>query len=150
MNEVDVMTHEDAGHYKRKHPSDREPKPEILAAVKRKASKGEISCAAAHKIAEDTKTPPLEVGFAVDFLEIRLTRCQLGLYGYRPQKRVVKPAAAVSDALQDAIQNSLVDGRLSCEAAWKIARKQGLRKMDVSSACEALRIKISSCQLGAF
>lgn len=144
------MTHEDAGHYKKKHPSDREPKPEVVQAVKRKASNEEISCAAAHRIAEDTKTPPLEVGVAVDCLEIRLTKCQLGLYGYRPHKRIVKPAETVSNDLRDAIRESLVNGRLSCKAAWEIARDHGLSKMEVSSACEALKTKIFSCQLGAF
>jgi len=144
------MTHEDAGHYKKKHPSDRESKPEVADAVKRKGLNGEISCAAAHRIAEDTKTPPLEVGFTIDCLEIRLTKCQLGLYGYRPQKRVVKPAETVSDILRDAIRDALVAGRLSCKSAWEIAQKHGISKMDVSAACEAVGIKISSCQLGAF
>jgi hypothetical protein len=150
MLEVYVMTHEDAGHYKRKHPPDREPKPELVQAVKQKASKGEISCAAAHRIAEDTKTPPLEVGFTVDYLELRLTKCQLGLYGYRPHKRVVEPAETVSDDLRNAIRESLVNGRLSCRAAWEIARNRGLSKMEISSACEAIKTKIFSCQLGAF
>ena len=144
------MSHQDAGHYAKKHPQDRKPKPEIAQAVKQKASNGEISCAAAHRIAEDTKTPPLEIGFTMDCLEIRLTNCQLGLFGYRPQKSVVKPAENVSDALGAAIRRSLVKGRLSCKTAWEIAQRQGLSKMEISSACETLKIKISPCQLGAF
>ena len=144
------MTHQDAGHYAKKHPPDREPKPEIAQAVKQKASNGEISCAAAHRIAEDSNVPPLGIGFTVDCLEIRLISCQLGLIGYRPQKSVVKPAENVSDALRDEIRRCLGNGRLSCKSAWEIAQRLGLRKMDVSSACETLNIKISPCQLGSF
>jgi hypothetical protein len=44
----------------------------------------------------------------------------------------------------------LVDGRLPCAEAWRIADERNLKKMDVSSAVEALEIKIKPCQLGAF
>jgi hypothetical protein len=144
------MTHENAGHYAKKHPADREAKKEIVQAVKQKALYGEISCSAAHKIAASLAVPVEEVGFVVDHLEIRLVKCQLGLYGYRPEKRVVKPAKTVSKALEDAIKESLAEERLSCTAAWDIAKRFGIARMDVSSACEALKIKIFHCQLGAF
>ena len=144
------MTLKKTGHYAKKHPADSKVKPEIAEAVKQQTSNGEISCAKVHKIARDLKIPPSEVGVTVDCLEITLVKCQLGLFGYHPQKRVVKPAETVTEALKDAIQGSLVDGRLPCRAAWKIARKFGIGKMELAAACEALKIKISSCQLGAF
>ena len=144
------MTHEDRGHYAKKHPADSKVKPGIAQAVKQRASDREISCAAAHKIAADLGVQPDEVGFGLDLLEIRIVRCQLGLYGYRPEKSVVKPAESVSEALKGAIKESLIEERLSCAAAWDIAERFGTARMNVSSACEALKIKISSCQLGAF
>lgn len=144
------MTHEDAGHYAKKHPAERNVKPEITEAVKQKASDGAISCAAAHKIAVDLGVPPEEIGVGIDLLELRIAKCQLGLYGYRPEKKVVKPAEAVSETLEGAIKESLLEGRLTCTAAWDIAKRLGIAKMDVSSACEALEIKMVSCQLGAF
>ncbi|MCJ7776028.1 MAG: hypothetical protein MUP08_06535, partial [Desulfobulbaceae bacterium] len=84
------MTHEDAGHYAKKHSAERNVKPEITEAVKQKASDGAISCAAAHKIAVDLGVPPEEIGVGIDLLELRIAKCQLGLYGYRPEKKVVK------------------------------------------------------------
>lgn len=144
------MTHENAGHYAKKHPADRKVKTEIVQAVRQKASDGEISCSAAHKIATDSDVPAKEVGFVIDYFEIRIVKCQLGLYGYRPEKKVVKPAKAVSKALEVAIKGSLIEERLSCIAAWDIAERFGIARMDVSSACETLKIKIFNCQLGAF
>jgi hypothetical protein len=144
------MTHEDEGHYAKKHPVDLNVKPEITEAVKQRASDGTLSCAAAHKTAADLGVPPGEIGVGIDLLELRIVKCQLGLYGYRPEKKVVKPAEAVSEALEKAIKESLVEGRLSCTAAWDIAKRFALAKMDVSAACEALKIKMFSCQLGAF
>ncbi len=144
------MTHEDRGHYAKKHSPDRKVQPEIAEALNNKASNRKISCAAANKIAEDLNVSPAEVGIATDILEIRIVKCQMGLHGYHPEKRIVKPAETVSQNLEKAIRDSLMEGKLTCAAAWDIAKGLGIAKMDVSSACETLKIKISSCQLGAF
>lgn len=144
------MTSKDKGHYAKKHPSDREIDQKVTDAVKGRVLKGEISCAAAFKIAGDLEASPLEVGFTIDVLEIPITKCQLGLFGYNPDSKFIKPAESVSSELEDAIHQALVDNRLTCIAAWEIAERLGLGKMDVASACEALKIKIASCQLGTF
>jgi hypothetical protein len=144
------MTHDDRGHYAKKHPADHKVKQEIAQAVKQMASNGELSCAAAHKIATDLEVSPEEVGSGIDLLEVRIVKCQLGLFGYKPEKKVVKPAESVTETLEKAIRESLSDGRLSCAVAWKIAKKLGIARMAVSSACDALKIKMVSCQLGAF
>jgi hypothetical protein len=144
------MTHEDRGHYAKKHSPDRKVQPEIAEALNSKASNRKISCSAAHKIAKDLNVSPAEVGFTTDILEIRIVKCQLGLHGFYPEKRIVKPAENVSQTLKEAIRDSIADGKLECAAAWDIAKRLGIARMDVSSACEGLKIKISSCQLGAF
>ncbi len=144
------MTSKDTGHYARKHPSDREIDQKVADAVKGRIMEDKISCAAAFKIAGDLKVSPREVGFTIDVLEIAITKCQLGLFGYDPDSKFVKPAESVSSELEDAIHQALVDHRLTCTAAWEIAERLGLGKMDVASACEALKIKIASCQLGTF
>ena len=144
------MTHEDSGHYAKKHSPDRKVKPEVVEAVKQMAADGQISCASAHKIAKDLNVPPVEVGFTSDFLEIRIIKCQLGLYGYRPKTKIVKPAKNVLQALEKAIRSALVNDKIPCAAAWEIAGNLDIARMEVSSACEGLDIKITSCQLGAF
>ena len=146
----DYMTHEDAGHYAAKHAAGTKPAAEITEAVMDKVKDSHITCSAIHKIASELKTTPAEVGMAVDLMEVRLSRCQMGLYGYTPDRRIVKPASEVSPELEEAIRNSLVDGRIKCLSCWNIAKDFGIAKMDVASACETLHIRIFSCQLGAF
>jgi len=144
------MENERKGSYRQKHGPDQKVNTKASLAVKKHASNAEIPCAVAFKIAAELGIPPLEVGIAADFLEIRVTKCQLGLYGYRPNKKIVTPAETVSQTLEETIRRHLVNGRLPCKAAWKIAKKLKISKLAVSSACEALRVRITSCQLGSF
>jgi hypothetical protein len=144
------MTEKDKGQFAKKHPPDRKVNPLIADAVKSRSPEGEIACALAFEIVENQRSTPGEVGFTVDTLEIRVVKCQLGLFGYQPTKRIVKPSQNIPPALKEAIQKSLVKDRLSCKAAWDIADRFGLRRLEVSSACETVGIKISSCQLGTF
>jgi len=144
------MTKEKDGHFARKHPSESNTNPRVINALKQRASDGGIPCAVAFDIASDLKVTPELVGKAADLLELRLRKCQMGLFGYEPNKRIVKPAETVSKELEARIGENLTEGRLPCEKAWEIARESGLTKMGVSSACEHLGIKITACQLGAF
>lgn len=133
-----------------KHPVDREVAAAVLEAVKDQAREGEIPCAGAFAIAEELSILPAEVGVAADKLGIRLTLCQLGLFGYRPAKKLVKPLDLVPLEMEKAIRGGLRSGRLPCNTAWEISERLGAPKMEVSSSCEALGIKIGPCQLGAF
>lgn len=142
--------HEDKRHFAAKHPKGTKLNPQIARAVKEKISDGKITCAASHKIAYDLKVTPAEVGVAADLLESRLSKCQMGLFGYRPQKRIANPAKTISPEMKEAIKNELVDGRISCESCWKISERLRVSKIKVSEACEKLEIKISKCRLGAF
>jgi hypothetical protein len=124
--------------------------PEITAEVTKEAKRGELPCAVAFKIAEKLSVSPAEVGRAADALDVKLVKCQLGLFGYSPRKRIVSPSEEVEPALKDAVLNALENERLPCKRAWEIAALFNVRKMTVSNACEALGIKIKPCQLGAF
>lgn len=145
-----VMTHRDRGHYAKKHPENRKINTAISEAVKEKAPEDRISCAAAFKIVKEQNTTPKEVGFTLDLLEKRIVKCQLGLFGYEPEKKVVKPMEQIPEDLEEAIKSELANNRISCRNAWDIAKTLGVKKMDVSAACERLGIKISPCQLGSF
>jgi len=144
------MTHEDAGHYAAKHPKGVEADPKIAEQIRQKSSNNHISCATAHEIAATLSVSPAQVGMTIDLLEARIAKCQLGLFGYSPQKNIVKPAESVSPDLKDAIETRLTDDRISCERCWEIASQHGLKKIEVAGACETLGIKIKPCQLGAF
>jgi hypothetical protein len=133
-----------------KHPSPAPVEPELEKALIAEAREGRVSCAAAHRIAEQLKTDPAHVGTAMDLLNIRINRCQMGLFGYFPEKRILKPAQSVEPSLEEALKAALKNGRLACADAWILAERFMLARPDVASACEALKIRISPCQLGAF
>ncbi len=142
------MVHEDKGNFRGKHPGVT-PDPDIAEALRNAAEKGSLSCAAAARLADFLRKDMGVIGMHMDLLEIQLTRCQLGLFGY-PQGRIVNAAYAVPPDLERAIRSVLRDGRLPCLASWEIARRFDMPKMEVAAACEALKIKIKPCQLGAF
>lgn len=144
------MTHSDAGRYSAKHAPGMGPDERIAGAVREKAAKGELGCAEAERIGATLGVTLEEVGRTLDLLELRIGRCQLGLFGYGPERKAVQPASSVAPDLIDAIFERLAEGRLSCEAAWEIAAELGLTRMAVSAACETEKIRIKPCQLGAF
>jgi len=112
--------------------------------------RSELPCAVAFEIAGRRGVRPDEVGAAADRLNIRLTKCQLGLFGYTPAKKIVEPAAVVEPEFEQAIRSKLTGGRLACRDAWELAQTFQRPKLAVSAACEALGVKIKPCQLGAF
>ena len=144
------MTHRDAGDYSTKHGSGEKPNPELAKVIQEAAEGGQLACARVFKIASTSGVSPSEAGKTLDLLKIKLAKCQLGLFGYTPDKSIVKPAEKVSPELESAIRSRLADERLPCIGAWQIAEELTLTKLDVSCAAEALGIKIKPCQLGAF
>ena len=144
------MTHKDRGCYAKKRLPGLKLNPAIAEAVKQGSSDGKISCAAAFKVARKLKATPGEVGVTIDLLEIPVIQCQLGLFGYGPPDKRVMAAETVPPALEAAIRESLVKEKLPCASAWEIAAEFNMAKREISSACETLKIKISSCQLGTF
>ena len=130
-------------------PSGKQVDERIAAAIRSRLQNEKLPCARAFEIARELSVPLIDVGHHADLLHVKISLCQLGLFGYEPQKRIVEPAAAAA-TLEKAIQEALVDGRLHCAAAFALAKERRIPRMDVSAACESIKIKISSCQLGAF
>lgn len=127
----------------------------ITESVKQSLVEGQLPCAVAFAIAEQSGADPLQVGQAADALDVRLSKCQLGLFGYGPRAggkhRRVQPMPNVPPQLVEAIRAGLgKDGRLSCATAWRIAAELGLARQAVSDAVEGLGLRIVQCQLGAF
>ena len=144
------MAHQDKGKYFEKHPKDaiidEGLKEEILA----QAQDNNITCKKAEEIAGNKGVAIGDVGKAIDILNINITECQLGLFGYGDKKKIVHPAKEVAPELKTKIERALQNGRLSCAVAWKIAADLNIPRMRVCAACETLKIKIKPCQLGAF
>lgn len=133
-----------------KHRSGQKPDPAIEIKLRDRCPSGELPCAVAFDIAKVLGVSPAAVGRTADLINCRLVKCQLGLFGYTPEKKIVRAAESVDETLTKALRESLTNDRLPCATAWEIAGRLQLRKMAVSSACETLGIKIKPCQLGAF
>ncbi len=145
------MTHKDEGHYAEKHGARANLDQGLAEAIKDHSIGGKLSCVAAFRIAEEMNVKPSEVGQALDLLEMKITKCQLGLFGHEKGKRlVVKPADTVPPDLEKALRAGLLKGRLPCATAWDIAKRFDVPKMEITSTCERLNLRIAQCQLGAF
>jgi hypothetical protein len=144
-----TMAHEDAGHYAGKRRGAKLN--EIIAAKIRETTiDNKISCAEAHGIAGKLNIGPAEVGTAIDLLEVRITQCQLGLFGHGKEKNIAPLPDKIDSEVESAINLSLADGRLPCYTAWEISKRFEMSKSTVAAICEKMKIKISPCQLGAF
>ena len=113
-----------------------------------------LPCASAHKIAQYFKVSPAFVGHTVDALEIRLSKCQLGLYGY-PNKRGWEEARVTEmdipeDFAQALRQKAADEKELTCLEVWKLAAKFGVLRKHAGYIADTLNLRIIKCQLGAF
>ena len=133
-----------------KHQGEAQINSVIKNEILKQSKNGKLPCFIAFKIAKELRVSPADVGKTVDLLNFRLAKCQLGLYGYQPKKREVKPKMPSDQGLKDAITDAVVEGKLPCRKVWDIAALYNVHKMRVSCACEAMNIKITKCQLGAF
>jgi len=52
--------------------------------------------------------------------------------------------------MDEEIHASLVDGKLPCPQAFRIAKKFKVAPRDVGDAANRLQIKVCNCQLGLF
>ncbi len=147
------MAHEDAGKYAAKHPPGTALNERIAQAIREKTSGGELVCAMGEKISQELKVSIAEVGITADLLEMKIKECQLGLFGWGEKPKHGKdicPADSVSGEMKNALEKAAVNGKVACAALWAIAASLGVKRKDVSAACETLGLKIQACQLGSF
>ena len=122
---------------------------DINEIVKAAAIDGHISCTRAIELSNETGFTPAEIGSAMNDNKIRITHCQLGLFGHAG-KKPVKPAETVDKKIEDSIKSNLDNGRISCKMVWQIADEMRIKRFDMACACEKMNIRINKCQLGAF
>jgi len=144
------MTNAHAGHYQAKHPAGTSPNPAVAEALKEIAGEGRVTCQQAHALARKLRVPPPEVGKTADLLEMRIVECQLGLFGYEPEKKIARPLESMPHKLRQEIERRAQDRKIACASCWQVADVAGVNKLTVGSACETLGIKVVRCQLGAF
>lgn len=116
--------------------------------------RNKLPCAVAHYIAAYLKLDPLEVGKSATEMGVRLYECQLGLFGYgrkgKSAYKITGRKVEVDKDVLDLIKKNTSEGRISCARLWEIADTTGIIRAEAGNAADALNIKITPCQLGAF
>ncbi len=143
------MTHEDAGHYAAKRRGAKLDE-KIAARLKEKISEKRISCAEAHSIAAELKVTPADVGTAIDLLEARIVKCQLGLFGHGREKNIPALSGKIDPDIEKAVKAALVNNKIACSTSWEIASRFNISRPMMAAVCESMKVKVSPCQLGAF
>jgi hypothetical protein len=116
--------------------------------------KDKLPCAAAHLIAVLAEKSPIEVGKAADDLNVELTFCQLGLFGYGRKRKssykILGRPVEIEKKIMDKIKAESSEGKIICPALWKIADACGINRAEAGNAADSLGLKIKGCQLGVF
>lgn len=136
--------------YSQKHHPNSRPDPKIKDALISRGVDSEIPCALAFEIAKGLGVAPEEIGRTADMLDIPLAKCQLGLFGYKPEKKIIKAEDTTDQELKDAVVGSTENNRLSCAVAWQLADRFKISKSMIGNVCQANGVQIKECRLGAF
>lgn len=127
---------------------------QILQAMQDHLKDGKLPCNQAHAIAQRLHADPLTVGMAANQARIRISRCQLGLFGYGPKvegkHKIVHPMDEVPERLAARLRAQAEGDSITCTAVWEVADGLGYPRLEASSAVEAMGLKVSRCQLGCF
>ena len=115
---------------------------------------GRLPCNRAFAIAQLLDVEPLAVGFTANETGIRISRCQLGLFGYGPKAegkhKIVHAMDDVPERLAARLRAEADGEEITCNAVWEVADGLGYKRMEASSAVEAMGLKVSRCQLACF
>jgi hypothetical protein len=126
----------------------------IEAKIEGSLVNGQLPCTVAHVIAYELGVKPLQVGQTATEMEVAVSLCQLGCFGYGPKaegkSKILRPTSKKDEKLMERLRSMTVEGSVSCFKLWQIAAEFGLERLAVSSAAESLGLKIRPCQLGCF
>jgi hypothetical protein len=139
---------------KRIAPGDK-PEARLVAEIKSRVLDGTLTCAEAFAVADRAGVSPLDVGRTADVLKVKLSHCQLGLFGYPGRGKGWDRSGAglgpVPDGLEAAIKRRAGrEGRVTCSDLWELAELYGVPKILVGDAADRIGIRIIECQLGVF
>ncbi|MEW6365701.1 MAG: hypothetical protein AB1714_13815 [Acidobacteriota bacterium] len=134
---------------------DFEPDESLVMELRSRLRDGRLPCVAAFAAAEAMRVEPLLIGKTADAVDLHLTQCQLGLFGYPGHSRLWDDKGYLEPQLPEGVEEAIraasaEAGRLSCRAAWEIADRFKVARADIGRAADRLGIRLRECQLGAF
>lgn len=126
----------------------------IHQAMLERLQDGKLPCNRAFALAQTLDVEPLTVGLTANETGIRISRCQLGLFGYGPKAegkhKIVHAMDDVPERLAARLRAEAEGENITCDAVWRVADGLGYKRMEASSAVEAMGLKVSRCQLACF
>jgi hypothetical protein len=127
---------------------------ELLEAILERLEDGRLPCNQAFAVAFFQDADPQLIGALSNDHGIRISRCQLGLFGYGPKAegkhKIVHPMEKVPERLAARLRATADSEGLTCAQVWEVADALGYRRLEASSAVEAMGLKVTRCQLGCF
>jgi len=111
---------------------------------------GRLPCLAAFRVKETWRQSARDVGDAATEAGIKISICQLGLFGYEEfgEKRMPRVPIYVPERIRDALRKE--GESITCARAWALADELAISKCILGSALNALDIQVVECQLGCF
>ena len=135
-------------------PQNEPPDAYIAEAIEAALADGKLPCPAAFAIAAELSVTPQAVGNAADLMNVHLSRCQLGFFGYPAKQGYAEAGIAdldVPEGLPEAIRKARnSSGNVSCADLWELAAAYALPRMLVGYVTDQLGIHVTPCRLGAF
>ena len=124
----------------------------VTAAIASRLEDGRLPCAAAWDAAGELGVPPLAVGQTADRMQVRLTTCQLGLFGpARHTDRQARADVVVPAAFPEALLAARGErDEISCARLWHEAERFGVPRPVAGETADRLGIKVRDCNLGTF
>ena len=126
----------------------------IHQAILERLQEGRLPCNQAFAIAHILGVEPLTVGMTANDADMRISNCQLGLFGYGPKAegkhKIVHAMEDVPQRLAARLRAEAEGKEITCAAVWRVADGLGFKRLEASSAVEAMGLKVSHCQLGCF
>ena len=134
----------------------------VHRAILERLENGQLPCNQAFAVAKILGVEPLSVGLAANEADIRICRCQLGLFGYGPKaegkhkivhamdKVPERLAARLRAEAEVGLQSEGVERGITCAGIWRAADGLDYPRMKAASAVEAMGLKVTRCQLGCF
>ncbi len=131
------------------------PDERLVAEIRGRVLDGTLSCAEAFAVSDRAGVPSLDVGRTADVLKVKLSHCQLGLFGYpgrgKGWDRSGSGLGPVPVGLEAAIKRRAGrEKRVTCSDLWELAELYGSPRILAGDAADRLGIRITECQLGAF
>ena len=111
-----------------------------------------LPCVLAFSAAGELGITACKVGEAADNADVRISRCQLGLFGFEEfgEERFTGCVAKIPAELREALAASALSEGVPCIEAWRTADDLGVPRILVGVAANEMGIRITRCQLGCF